>query len=150
LKSILQQINLLPEVIGSMLVDSIGENIAHEMPPLFDSDTLVEICSLISENTEVLKIVTDEVVMLDFRYQSGRVVIRSINGGYLLLLCSAAVNMPFLNISINVAAKRLEKLLTQPRQCSKSHAVLQIAESQPQAKPPPATKKQPRTVAFSI
>lgn len=155
MKTVLQQINLIPEVIGSMIIDADGRPIFHELPALLDDKTLQVAGSIISENIEGLRMATADVSLLDFRFQSKRIVVRSMNGAFLLLLCTPAVNMPLLNISLNVSVRRLEKLLIQHTQALKALEEARKLENlnkteAPPPPPPAAPPKAKKVVAFSI
>lgn len=66
---------------------------------------------MVSQNLPGLKDFTGGVKMMDFRFQSGRLVVRPIDGGCLVILCEGMVNLQALIISVNVAVKQLENTL---------------------------------------
>ena len=110
METILSQINSVPGMIGSMVCDDQGHLLARVFPPSFDAKVLKEAVSVFTDNLPGLRGLTDDIVMFDFRCLNGRIIIRPVAKGYLILLCSSAVNLQFLTISMNVAVKKLEKL----------------------------------------
>jgi hypothetical protein len=50
--------------------------------------------------------------ILDLRYAEGRIIIKAFPGAMLCLLCAKNVNLQVLTITLNMAVKKLESLLT--------------------------------------
>jgi len=111
MEEVLKQINTVTGTIGSMVCDDQGHLLAHVFPPLFDTSMLRDAVNALSENFSGLAEMTGGVKMTDFRYQNGRIVVKPVDGGCLVLLCESTINLQLLTISLNVAIKKLEKLL---------------------------------------
>ena len=111
IEDILAQINRVSGTIGSLICNEQGHLMAYAFPPIYDVPLLTSVVSVLTENLSGLDDMAGQVKMMDFRFQDGRVVIRILNGGYLALLCTPAVNLQLLNISLNVAMVRIGKLL---------------------------------------
>jgi len=114
MQAVLQNLHSVPGVIGGLLTDDDSSVIAHSFPPVFDISTLQEGCSNLNFNIMGLNDTTGGVKLLDLRFAHGRIIVKSMPNLLLLLLCEQAVNLQLLNISINVAVKKLEKILVQP------------------------------------
>jgi len=111
MEEVLKQINTVSGTIGSMVCDEQGQLLAHVFPPLFDKSMLSSAVAALSENLSGLDDMTGGVKLTDFRYQNGRIIVKPIDGGCLVLLCETTINLQLLTISLNVAIKKLEKLL---------------------------------------
>ena len=111
MEEVLKQINTVSGTIGSMVCDDQGQLLAHVFPPLFDKSMLSSAVAALSENLSGLDDMTGGVKLTDFRYQNGRIIVKPIDGGCLVLLCETTINLQLLTISLNVAIKKLEKLL---------------------------------------
>jgi len=136
--AIMKQITSLPEVIGCMVFSEEAVLFAQDFPSVFDAHTVQEIGTLVTDNVTGLQQITNGVNMLDFRYSSGRIMVRQLAGGYLLLLCSTAAKPALLNISLNVAVKRLGKIIASqpvPEQPAAKVPVPKVEPPKPSRKP---------------
>lgn len=112
---VLQQINTVPGVLGSLLCNDEGRLVEGVFPPLFDASMLEEAASAIADGALALEGPTGGADLIDFRFAEARVVVKALTSSYLLLLCAKEVNLQLLSMSLNVAAKKLEKLLVAPK-----------------------------------
>jgi predicted regulator of Ras-like GTPase activity (Roadblock/LC7/MglB family) len=110
MQAVLTQINSVPGVIGSMICDEDGQLAAQVFPQLFDASMMEDAAETLAECLGALQNATGAVDLLDLRYNEARLVVKSMAQAHLLLLCTKAVNMQLLAISLNVATKKLEKL----------------------------------------
>jgi predicted regulator of Ras-like GTPase activity (Roadblock/LC7/MglB family) len=111
METVLKQINSVPGIIGSMVCKDGGELLANAFPPLFEEETLRGAASILEEREAGFGGVAGEVGLLTFGYSDGRIVIKTLQDGYLFLLCTKSINLQLLNISLEVAARKLDKLL---------------------------------------
>ena len=111
MRDILKQVNAVPGTIGSMICDEQGQLLAHAFPPLFDKSMLNATATIVSDNIPGLEEMTGGVRLADFRFQDGRIVVKPVDGGCLVLLCSSTINLQLLTISLNVVLAKLDKLL---------------------------------------
>ena len=112
MQAVLTQINSVPGIVGSMLCDEDGKLAAHIFPPLFDSSLMSEAAAALADSALGLQSATGTVELIDLRYNDARIVVKTMPQSFLILLCTKAVNMQLLTISLNVAIKKLEKLFT--------------------------------------
>ena len=110
MEKVLQQINTLPGVVGSLVTFADGRVAASVFPPIFDESIIEEATGSLSAIRERLQL-GDSLDLLDLRYANGRILVKPLVGGLLLLLCTKEVNLQVLAISLNVAMKKLEKLV---------------------------------------
>ena len=129
---VLQQINAVPGVMGSFICDDEGHLTERAFPPLYDASLLEEAASALADGALALEGPTGGADLIDFRYLEGRIVVKAMATSYLFLLCAKDVNLQLLSMSLNVAARRLEKLIAaqkaQPER-AKPAAELQSAGS---------------------
>lgn len=109
--SVLNQLNAVPGVVGSMVCDADGALVSNAFPPLFDDTALASAARVLADGATGLETVTGKVGMVDLRYGDARIVVRPMAGAHLVLLCAAQTNLQLLNISTSVALTKLEKLV---------------------------------------
>ena len=123
MQAVLQSLHSVQGVIGGLLTDDDSSVMAHTFPPVFDLTSLQEVCSNLNFNVMGLNDATGGVKLLDLRFAHGRVIAKSMPNLLLLLLCEQTINLQLLSISINVAIKKLEKIMVQPVLPSPTHHV---------------------------
>lgn len=111
MQEVLQQINTVPEVIGTLLCDGSGRVLAQTFPPLFDAAIMEQAAATLATGPLALRNGAGANGFLDLRYNDGRIVARQLEGALLLVLCTKAVNLQMLTISLNVARNKLEPLI---------------------------------------
>jgi predicted regulator of Ras-like GTPase activity (Roadblock/LC7/MglB family) len=111
MEEVLQQIKTVPGTLGCMVYDDQGHLVSHVFPGIFDQKMLSAAVATVSENLPGLKDYTGGVRMIDFRFQNGRVVVKPVDGGCLVILCDGTVNLQSLIISLNLVIKQVEKYL---------------------------------------
>lgn len=126
----------VPGVMGGMLSDEQGNVLAHSFPAIFDQGSLKDAADMLLHNTDGLQEATGEVKLIDMRFELGRIIIKRLPHTFLMILCQPTVNVQLLFISVNVAIKKLEKMLP-------GQMVVQAATS---AEPTPA---QPPAMDFA-
>ncbi len=109
--SVLTQLNAVPGVMGSLICGADGKLLAQVFPPAVDPSTLLDAAKVVAEGVAGMQTVTGPVHMMDLRYGNARLLTRTIGGAHLLFLCSPAMNVQPLSISLAVAGPKLEKLL---------------------------------------
>lgn len=110
MEAVLQQINAVPGVIGSLICGENGELAAHSFPPLFDGAILQNAADAVAESAVGLSSATGDVKIIDLRYDDARILVKPLQQSFLLLLCTKTLNLQLLVMSLNVATKKLEKL----------------------------------------
>lgn len=128
MEQVLQQINTLPGVVGSFVILADGRIAAAVFPPLFDQPIIEEAAGSLAAIRERLQL-GESLDLLDLRYANGRILVKTLAGGLLLLLCTKEVNLQVLAISLNVGMKKLEKLLLAGETVAASPPELQEAAS---------------------
>jgi predicted regulator of Ras-like GTPase activity (Roadblock/LC7/MglB family) len=111
MEEVLKQIKTVPGTLGCMVYDLHGYVVSHVFPSIFDKKVLSATVTIMSQNLPGLMELTGGVRMVDFRFQSGRVVVKPVVGGCLVILCDASINLQLLLISMNLAIKQVETIL---------------------------------------
>jgi len=111
MQQLLDQINSLPGVIGSLVNSNARGVVAHAFPPLFDVSIIQEAARALPNVSRGLQ-GGDGPDCIDFRFADGRIIVRPLPSAQLLLLGTKELNTQVLNISLNVAVKKLEKMLS--------------------------------------
>ena len=111
MQSVLNQLNSVPGVVGTMVCDPEGRLLAQAFPALFDAPMLHEAAKALSDATAGLKTAAGSVGMVDLRYRDARVVLKPLAGANMLFLCNSSLNLQSLAISSSVAVPKLERLV---------------------------------------
>ncbi len=103
----LKEINAVLGVIGSFVCLSDGSLAAKALPVTFDA-TRVEFAARVAAQTlNALETSGQRVVDADLVFGQGRVVLKNLRGGILVIVCTRNINIPLLNLTANVAAKKI-------------------------------------------
>ena len=145
METILRDINAVVGVTGSFVCNGEGQIVAKLMPDIFDDNLLSPVGRTIAQTIAGLKIAQRcKIGDIDLVYDEGRVIVKSIDEGFLCILCVKRVNTPLLNLTVNVAAKKLEEKFKEPKPVQ---AVAEVApapalepEPEPEAEPAPVRK----------
>jgi predicted regulator of Ras-like GTPase activity (Roadblock/LC7/MglB family) len=111
MQDILRYINSVEGVIGSAVFNENGVVVAQAFPPLVDAYALKSFAGLVRECVHSLQ-VARSLDIIDLRYADGRIIIKTFPGALLCLLCAKNINLQVLTITLNLAVKKLEPLLT--------------------------------------
>ena len=145
METILKDINAVVGVTGSFVCDGEGQIVAKVMPNVFDDTLLSPAGRTIAQTIAGLKIAQRcEIGDIDLVYDEGRVIVKSIDEGCLCILCVKRINTPLLNLTVNVAVKKLEEKLKEPKPVqpiaeAESEPALE-SEPEPEPEPEPARK----------
>lgn len=111
MQDILQHINSVEGVMGSAVFSEKGEVVTHVFPPLIDAVSLKEAATLSMECIHGLQM-SQTFETIDMRYAEGRIIFRKLPGALLCLLCTKNIKLQVLNITLNLAVKKLATLVT--------------------------------------
>lgn len=112
MQTLLENLNAVPGVVGSMICDVEGRVVGHAFPAEFDGAVLAGAAAVLADGSVGLQTVTGPIGLVDLRYGAARVVAKPLSDGLLLLLCEKSVNLQRLLIEVAVAGKRLERIAT--------------------------------------
>ena len=121
MQDILRYINSVDGVIGCAVFNENGVVVDQAFPPLIDAYSLNAVAGLVLECTHGLQIARS-LDIIDLRYAEGRIIIKAFPGALLCLLCARSINLQVLTITLNLAVKKLESLLTAAEEPSRTAA----------------------------
>lgn len=111
MQNIMHSLTTVPGVMGGMLSDERGNVLAHSFPAYFDAGTIKGAADLLQDNTIGLQEISGGVKLFDIRCELGRLIIKTCPRMFVTILCQPAVNIQLLFISLNIAIKKLEKIM---------------------------------------
>jgi predicted regulator of Ras-like GTPase activity (Roadblock/LC7/MglB family) len=110
---ILKDIQEVAGVTGSFVTDGSGQVLKSTLPGVFDQTSLRVVAKTLSKTIEGLRMARrKKVTELDLVFETGRLVVKVLTPGYLFIVCVPTINVPLLNLTANVAGKKLAALLS--------------------------------------
>lgn len=113
MQTILQQITAIDGVIGSSLYNDQGKILAAACPLILDEKQLGTAAGTILDCLHALQI-SQTMSGMELRFSEGRLIVRPLGGAYISVLCSKNVNTSMVNITLNLALRKLEQMLPKP------------------------------------
>lgn len=113
MQTVLQQITAIDGVIGCSLYNEQGRILAAACPLILDEKQLATAAGTILDCMHALQI-SQTVQGMDLRFSEGRLLIKPLKGAFVNVLCSKNVNMSMVNITLNLALRKLEQMLPKP------------------------------------
>jgi predicted regulator of Ras-like GTPase activity (Roadblock/LC7/MglB family) len=108
MENILKDINAVSGVTGCFVCNSEGQVLASALPNVFDETILSTVGRTLTQTMAALAIARRrKIVDIDLVYDQGRLIARNLRDGCLCILCVRNINVPLLNLTANVAAKKL-------------------------------------------
>jgi hypothetical protein len=89
-----------------MVFDGSGV-VASAFPPVFDEGGLRQVAARLAGDGYFQEWLAGEEAALDLRYADGHVVVRALDGSWLLVLCTAQANAQLLGMSLTQVVRRL-------------------------------------------
>jgi predicted regulator of Ras-like GTPase activity (Roadblock/LC7/MglB family) len=112
MQTLLQQITAIDGVIGCSLYDEQGKIIAAACPLVLDEAQLGTAAGMMVDCLHALQ-VSQTLAGMELRFAEGRMLIRPLKGAFINVLCSKTVNLSMVNITLNLALRKLEQMLPQ-------------------------------------
>ncbi len=112
---VLEQINKIQGVYGSLLCDVDGKLLCRALPTAYDNKKFQDAADLIADSLVGINEATGGVSLLDLRFSNNRIIVKPLQGGFLLLICEQKLNLQLFNMSLSVAQKKLEKSILSAR-----------------------------------
>jgi predicted regulator of Ras-like GTPase activity (Roadblock/LC7/MglB family) len=112
MENILKDVNAVVGVTGSFVCDGEGQVLAKLLPNIFDETLLLPVGRTMSQTIAGLRIARRRKVGdIDLLYDQGRLIVKSAGEGCLCVICVRRINVPLLNLTANVAARKLARQL---------------------------------------
>jgi len=113
MEDILKDINAVAGVTGSFVCNGEGQVLASALPELFDETILSAVGRTLAQTmVGPATARRREIGDIDLVYDQGRLIAKNLGEGCLCILCVRHINVPLLNLTANVAAKKLGEMVT--------------------------------------
>ena len=103
----MQQLTTVPGVVGGFVFDPAGTVVASAFPTIFDPAGLQQLAGHLSADGYFQEWLDGDHASLDLRFGDGHVVVRHLDGQWLLVLCTPQANQQLLSMSMTQVARRL-------------------------------------------
>ena len=133
-RAALCQLSAVPGVVGSMVFAPSGAVAFSEFPPVFDLGGLEQLAAQLSADGYFQEWMAGDQAVLDLQFGDGQVLVRTLEGAWLLVLCTLQVNAQLLSMSLTQVLRRL-RLGADPSRVHTGEFPLNAAPPPP---PPPA------------
>ena len=110
METILQQISMVPGVIGCFICNKSGQPLARSFPAAFDTAILKRSAVILEEIADVLQKQSGDARLVDLSYDAGRFIVKQLPDGFLATVCTATIKVPLLAIYLNVAQNKITDL----------------------------------------
>ena len=108
MQELLRNINAVVGVSGSFVCSTDGEVLASVLPGTLDHAMLSVVARTAAQTMAGLQTVRKRKIKdIDLLFAEGRVIVRGLRGGSLCILCAQRVNVPLVNLTADVAAKKI-------------------------------------------
>jgi predicted regulator of Ras-like GTPase activity (Roadblock/LC7/MglB family) len=135
MEQVLGDINAVAGVKGSFVCDSNGAVVAQALPASFDEAGVSPAARTLMQTIEGLETTRRrKVQQLDIVFHDARMVVKNLRVGCLYVLCARNINVPLLDLTANLAAKKLTEMLKEapgPAVLKTAAAALGEEEEQP-------------------
>ena len=142
MENILKDVNAVVGVTGSFVCNEDGQVLSRLMPSVFDDQMLSNVSRTLAQTVAGLKLAQQsEVGDIDLLYDDGRLVVKDVGEGCLCILCVKRINVPLLNLTANVAVKKLQGKLREAEPIAIAEVTPQEPEPNPEPEPEPESAR---------
>ena len=108
MEQLLADINAVAGVKGSFVCDGNGAIVAQDLPLPLDEERLLPTARTILQTIEGLETTRRRKVSdLDIVFHDARMIVKNLRTGCLYVLCARNINVPLLNLTANMTARKL-------------------------------------------
>lgn len=136
METTLKEINAVLGVTGSFICASDGNMIAQAMPGLYEPGQLALAARVANQFFRALEASSQRAAEMDLIFGQQRLILKTFRGGILAILCARTINLPLLNLTVNVAMKKIAATFKAPKPAAPT--VKRPAVPAPAAVPTPA------------
>jgi len=130
METILKDINAVMGVNSSFVCDVDGQVLSRLLPKDFDESLLTPVGRTMAQTISGVELTRRrKMEELDLLYRDARLVVKNLRVGYLCILCEPTINVPLLNLTANVAAKKLASLVEEQRDKASRQAAMREAQT---------------------
>ena len=107
MENILKEINAVLGVYGSFVCLTGGSIAVQATPEKYSNAQLNLAARIVSQTFQALEMSGRRIPEANLVYGNGRLILKNLRGGILVILCARNINLPLLNLTANVAVKKL-------------------------------------------
>ena len=123
MEDILKDINAVVGVTGCFICDGDGQVLVSALPELFDEIILSTVGRTTAQTVAGLAIARRRKIGdIDLVYDQSRLIAKNLGEGCLCILCVRNINVPLLNLTANLAAKKLRAKLAEKQGLKRTKA----------------------------
>ena len=123
MEDILKDINAVVGVTGCFICNDDGQVLVSALPELFDETLLSTVGRTMAQTMAGLAIARRRKIGdIDLVYDQGRLITKNLGEGCLCIFCVRNINVPLLNLTANVAAKKLKVRIAERKEPESSEA----------------------------
>ena len=108
MKAILDDLNAVAGVTGAFVCDEAGKVVEASMQQPLPSETLASVGRTVAQAGDGISL-KGQGQDLELVFDSGVIVVKAVDGGFLCIVCSQRVNIPMLNLAANMAVRQLRR-----------------------------------------
>jgi predicted regulator of Ras-like GTPase activity (Roadblock/LC7/MglB family) len=136
MEAILKDINAVIGVTGSYVTDGAGHLLARALPEVFDAQALELVARNLVQTYSGLEATRRRKVGdIDLVFADGRLIAKRAGDGLLCIVSVKKMNVPLLNLTANVAVRRLNERLKPPTTAKKEARTVATAKAAPPLAP---------------
>lgn len=111
MEAVLQEVNAAVGVMGSFIVGSSGKLEARALPDTIPSHNLEAAGRMLNQTLAGIELARKRKAGdLDMGFRQGRLLVKNLSPGCLCILTARRVNVPLVNLTANVAARKLKEM----------------------------------------
>jgi len=112
MEQLLSDINAVAGVKGSFICDAEGQVVAQALPPRFQEAGIRRAGRTLLQTIDGLETTKRRRVHeLDILFHDSRILVKNLRSGCLYVICARNINVPLLDLTANVAARKLTEIL---------------------------------------
>ncbi len=134
----LKEINSVLGVVGSFVCLPDGSIAAKALPDKFDAASIETAARIATQTFNALETSGQRITDADLVYSQGRLILKNLRGGILVIVCARNINIPLLNLTANVTAKKLAAGLKPAKPAEPTPKPAAAAPARTAAPPAPA------------
>ena len=128
MEKILESVNAVTGVMGSFVCDGDGLVLASSLPDYFDGSNLSIVGRTMTQTIAGIKIIhRRKVGDVELVYNQDRLIAKSLPEGCLCILTVRNFSVPLLNLTANIAVKKLSTMVRERKERLKKEEIIQAA-----------------------
>lgn len=109
MKNTLDALSSVDGINGVFLCSDQGDLVEFSASEIYDQETLLQASSVVARATESISVQHDNCDNMVAHFKDGKLIMLRVDNHILCVITNAGTNMPFLNVAIKVAKKKLKR-----------------------------------------